>query len=357
MSEFSHDFTVGIEEELLLVDVDTGRLSPTSSEVLERVSVGRDVIDHELYAAQLELRSGRCGSVTEAVGALRAARAEVRSAGGELLGSGVHPTARLGDALLIDEPRYAKVGELFGGLVRRTPEAALHVHIGLPSEEAAIRAFNGLREWQPLLTALAANSPYCSGADSGLESARFALVQAYPTRGASPAFETYAEYAASVARVVAAIGVPDGSYLYWDVRLRPTFGTVEIREMDAQTSVASVGAIASLARAMVAAFAEGRLPVHGASVDEVGWASFLAARHGVHASLPFGRRRVGVGELLDQVLDVVSAADRFPEDASLLAGLADLVAAEGGAGAQRSIAEAAGLDALVPHLIAATATG
>src|SRR5579875_773203 len=164
--DFRHGFSVGIEEELLLVDPKTGRLAPVADEVLARCAVGRELVDHELYAAQLELRSGRAETVGEAVAALARARAAARQAGATLMGCGVHPAGSPGDAELVPEPRYLQVREMFRGLVARTPEAALHVHIGLPDPATAVRVYNGLRNcfrcspaWPPTRPTGSAGTP------------------------------------------------------------------------------------------------------------------------------------------------------------------------------------------------------
>src|SRR5687767_4085675 len=111
------------------------------------------------------------------------------------------------------------------GLLARTPTCALHVHVGMPDAEAAIRAYNGLRDHLPLFQALAANSPFWHGRDSGFASARSQVFRAFPTSEIPEAFSSFDEYADRIERTVVAGGLPDYSYLWWDLRPHPALGT------------------------------------------------------------------------------------------------------------------------------------
>ena len=231
---FEREFTLGIEEELLLVDPLTRRLAPVAEQVLPAMEVADGAAAHEAYAAELELRSPICRTAGEAREALASARASARAAGATLMGAGIHPAAEPGDARLVEAERYRRVVASMRGLIQRTPECALHVHVGMPDAETAIRAFNGLRAELPMLLGLAASSPFWFGSDSGLASARWALVRAYPGRGIPRAFRDFEDYASAVDAAVRAGGLSDYTFLWWDLRPHPRLGTVELREMDAQ---------------------------------------------------------------------------------------------------------------------------
>ena len=123
----------------------------------------------------------------------------------------------------------------------RTPDCALHVHVGMPDPETAIRVCNGLREYLPLLEALAANSPFWHGRDSGFASARRILRRGFPRVDIPSAFRDFAEYEEVVQAAMAAAEIDDYTFLWWEVRPHPRFGTVEVRAMDSQSSLASVG--------------------------------------------------------------------------------------------------------------------
>src|SRR5256885_2737742 len=203
------------------------------------------------------------------------------------MGAGIHPTGRLGDAQLVRHERYARVDDQMRGLIRRTPECALHVHVGMPDPETAIRAFNGLRPYLPLLEALSASSPFWFGLDSGMASARSALVRAYPGRGIPRAFRDFEDYAATVTDAVRAGGLDDYTFLWWDLRPHPRLGTIEIRETDAQASLDEVAALAGLVHGLAIHAAEEKpRDVSNAEPPEaLAWSSFRAARDGLDASL------------------------------------------------------------------------
>src|SRR2546423_12057002 len=200
------EFTVGIEEELLLVDPETLLLTPVAAQVLVAMGAPEATASHEAYAAQVELRSPPSRNATEAADSLRSARAAARAAGATLMGVGLHPADNDGDSELVDSERYRRVARMMRGLFARTPEAALHVHVGMPDPETAIRAFNGLRSHLPLLQGLSSNSPSWFGRDSGLASARYALVRTYPGRGVPAAFQDFDAYLEANEQTLAAGG-------------------------------------------------------------------------------------------------------------------------------------------------------
>ena len=276
-------FTVGIEEELLLVDRDTHQLAPNAADVLSRLDgLPPGSAGHEAFAAELELRSPAAGDAHAATTALGAARAAAGRAGATLIGAGLHPSAALGDAELVAKERYRRVEDEMRGLIRRTPECALHVHIGMPDADAAVHALNGLREALPLLQALAANSPYWFGRDSGLASARAAVVRAYPGRGAPRAFRNWDDYAATADEALHAGDLPDYTYLWWDIRLQPRLGTVEVRELDAQAPLRDIAAIAGLIHAIAVRAAEDP-PRNATAPEALAWSAWMASRDGLDA--------------------------------------------------------------------------
>jgi carboxylate-amine ligase len=282
--DFGSDFTVGIEEELFLVDPRTRRLAHEAGALLDRIDLPVDAAGYEAYEASLELRSPPCRTAGEAAESLARARAAARAAGATLMGCGLHPTADWGDVRLVQKPRYRRVVADMRGLMQRTPECALHVHVGLPDEATAIKVFNGLRSWLPLLAALTASSPFWFGYDSGMASARGALVRSYPGRGAPPAFRDLDEYREAIEASTAGGGPGDPTLLWWDLRLHPRLGTVELREMDAQSRVGDVAAVAALVQALARHEAErpARDPVPR---ESIAWSAFRAGRDGLDAEI------------------------------------------------------------------------
>ena len=350
---FGSDYTVGIEEELLLVEGESHRLAPVAARVLAALDVDPGAASHEAYAAQLELRSPPSASVIEAVDALARLRGKAAAAGATLLGAGLHPSAAMGDVDLVPESRYERVAEEMRGLLQRTPEAALHVHVGLPDEHAAVAAFNALRRALPLLQALSASSPWWFGVDSGLASARFALTRAYPGRGIPPPLADVAELERFTEATLAASGMPEATFLWWDLRLHPRYGTAEVREMDSQASLDDVGALAALIRALAREARDGAAAEHDLA-EALAWSSFRAARDGVAATLLDGGVMRSVPDMARATVARVRPYARELGDEDALDGIERILRDGGGAARQREAFAAGGMREMLRMLVSTT---
>jgi glutamate---cysteine ligase / carboxylate-amine ligase len=177
-------YSVGVEEELFLVDPFTGKQINASAAVQSRLGPVAGEVERELHASQVELITDVCSSARDAASALQALRASVLGTGVGLLGSGTHPTASEGDSEITDKQRYERIRELLGDAVA-TAVGGLHIHVGMPDPETAIRAFNGLRRHLALLQALAANSPFRHGRDTGLASSREVTIRGWPVEAST----------------------------------------------------------------------------------------------------------------------------------------------------------------------------
>jgi carboxylate-amine ligase len=279
-------FALGLEDELLIVDARTHALSHTAVELLERLDVpaADGTAKPDTYAAMVELTAPVTARAAEATAAISGLRERVRTAGATVLGAGIHPAGAHGDVVHFPAERYRTLARQLRGLLRRTPTAAVHVHVGMPDPDTAIRAFNGLREHLPVLGALAANSPFWFGTDSGLASARASLFRAYRGADLPRAFAGYDDYAETVEQAVAAGALPDYTFLWWDVRPHPRLGTVEVRAMDAQSSLRTVAGLAALVHAL--ARREAERPGPWLAREAILEASFAAHRDGLDARLP-----------------------------------------------------------------------
>ena len=226
-----------------------------------------------------------------------------RDAGAGLLGSGTHPAAAEGEAEITDKERYERIRDLLGDAVA-TPVGGLHIHVGMPDAETAIRAFNGLRRHLPLLQALAANSPFRHGRDTGLASAREVTIRGWPRSGVPRAMRDFEDFCATAALLARAADVPDYTWFWWKLRPHPRLGTVEVRALDAQASLDDTAGLVALAHCLArdAASADPE-PDPPAEVLEEG--AFRAARFGVGAQLPDAEGSLRpVTELLDAALEV-----------------------------------------------------
>ncbi len=282
--------TVGLEEEVMLVDGETLLPAPRAAELL--AALGRDPrFKLELPAAQLELLSPASPSVTDAAACLHAARRDLQRAASALglrvLSAGAHPfAAPIGP--LNDGPRYGEIHDEFGAVVGAQQVCGLHVHVAVGGAEATIAVHDMLRAHLPELAALAAAAPFYGGIDTGLASVRPKIAGLLPRQGVPPALVDMAGYARALEWGAQAGVVPEPRRWWWELRPHPTFGTLEVRVCDAQSTVAGSAALAAVVHALVAALRERHLagehrdPAPNWRIDENRWS---ACRHGVAGTM------------------------------------------------------------------------
>jgi glutamate---cysteine ligase / carboxylate-amine ligase len=283
-------YTVGIEEELMILNPGDYALVNAIDDLLEDSPDGD--IKPELLQSVLEISTKPCADIREAGAALRSLRRQVRDtaeAKGLCIGSaGTHPVARWEDMLVTRAPRYRDLIEALRFVARQEIIFGLHVHIGLDDADKAIHVANGMRVHVPILLALSANSPYWRGDDTGLASARMPIFRAFPRVGIPPYYENWDDYERRIGFMVDTGVMEDYTWLWYDVRPHPNFGTVEIRAMDAQTHVEHTLGLAALIQAMVKELAEhfdagNKLAEYPYEMlDENKW---LASRHGLEGEL------------------------------------------------------------------------
>jgi carboxylate-amine ligase len=346
----SDPLTLGMEEELLLVDPGSRQLAHVAEEVLSAVELPATLAAHEAFAAEIELRTPVCRNAGEAAGALGTGRTAARAAGATLMAAGLHPTARWGDVRLTEKERYREIDRTMRSLIRRTPECALHVHVGAPSPEGAIQMLNGLRAHLPLLQGLSANSPYWFGADSGLASARFSIVRAYPRRGVPRFFHDWDEYAETVQATGAAGEFDDYTFIWWDARAHPRHGTVEVREMDVQSSLEDAAALAALVQALAAQALESAPAAH-LPAEAIGESSFRASRDGLDATILHDGGMRPLRDVARGTAESVAGHARELGSEDALAGIERIVREGGGAARQRAAAQRGGLQELLAQLV------
>jgi carboxylate-amine ligase len=349
------EFTVGIEEELMLLDPETGDLAPLAAEVLRRVE-GDARFKGELPAAQLEIITAPEPKVGDAVSRLASARRELAQAADGLVGlaaAGVHPWASA-EGELSRGPRYEHVRAEHGSYARRQLVFALQVHIAPGTAERALAIYNALRSYLPEIAALAANAPFHEGRDTGLASIRPKIAELLPRQGVPPPLASWDEYAGALRWGAAAGAVPDPSTWWWELRPHPQFGTLELRVPDAQTTVAEAAGVAAFAQCLVSTLAE-RFDAGERDEAMPSWRiaenRWWAARDGIEgqlADLVTGERRPTRGRLHELLVELAPAAARLGCEAQLSE--TDRLAAENGAMRQRVVAATEGLNGLVRWL-------
>ena len=344
-------YSLGLEEELFIVDPADGRLINAAAGVLDQLGeLERGAVKSELHRSQIELITGVCATVEEAVAELSELRSAVLGTGVGVVASGTHPTACEGDSAITDNPRYERIGGWLGD-AGATPVCALHIHVGMPDAQTAIRAFNGLRRHTPLLEALGANSPFRHGRDSGLASSRELTLRSWPRAGIPRAMADFDDFAHFADRLTRVAEVPDYTFHWWKVRPHPRLGTVEIRALDTQVSPRHTAALVAAVHALARWEAQGE-PADGPPAEVLDEASFRAGRGGVEATLPDGDCHLRpVAELLDELVARVRPAARELACEAQLDGLAQLLKDRGGAGVQRAACGDGDFDALLAKLV------
>jgi carboxylate-amine ligase len=274
--------TVGLEEELMLLDGETLDLAPRAAEAIAALA-GDARFKLEMPAAQLEIVTAPHATVAEAAAELAAARRDLAAAvAGRfgIAGAGAHPFAS-GTGPLNPGARYESIGAEYASVANRQLVFGLHVHVAIAGADRALAVYNALRSHLPDLAALAANAPFYEGSDSGLASVRSRISGLLPRQGVPPPLESFDAYAEALRWC----GFDDPRQWWWELRLHPTFGTVELRVPDTQATVSDTAAVADVAYRLVLDLAARhdageRLPVADSwRIDQNRWS---ACRHGAH---------------------------------------------------------------------------
>jgi len=354
----SRGYTVGVEEEVMLLDPARWDLAQRIDDVLDALPPElRGHVYAETHQSAIELASEPRRTVVEAVAQLDAMRRELSAALQPLrvaaAAAGTHPTALGSETEVSNDGRHRLVYRTMRELARREPTFALHVHVGVDDAPSALRLFNRMRAHLPLLLALSANSPYWQGRDSGLASVRTAVFQEFPRTGMPRAFSSYGEWVEALDTLLRAGAIPEPTFLWWDIRLQPRFGTVEIRVMDAQSTVADTAALVALVQSVARLeLEEGFVAAELVAAPEVLEENrFLAARDGMEAELIdpcAGRLRPARAQLDELLAAAAPHADALGCRAELedAARLAD----EPGAARQRALGRSAPLPRVVREL-------
>jgi carboxylate-amine ligase len=341
-------FTLGIEEEFQLLNAESFELTSRFDEVFAAEAERDARIKPELMQSVVEAVTSPARSVGAAIAEAAELRALLRDAaadqGARIAAAGTHPFSRYENQDVTDQERYRDLIEAMAWVAEREVIFGLHVHVALDSAPQAIAVANALRTRLPELLALSANSPFWHARDTGLASTRSKVFDAFPRSGLPPAFASFEEFELLVERGVRTGSWPDYTYIWWDLRPHPKLGTIEVRICDAQTRLASVGALAALVQSLAATLAErydrdGVLPFEPLPlVAENKW---RAARYGLDGDLINLERdeewpaRDALGSLVEEARP---AARRLGCEAEL--DEVDAICARGGgAGEQRRIHE------------------
>ncbi|MGI8803830.1 MAG: carboxylate-amine ligase [Solirubrobacteraceae bacterium] len=337
-------YTVGVEEELMIISSETLDLVNAIEQLLDDDPAGQ--IKPELMESVLEIATQPCSTVAEVALEVRGLRRHASDLAGRrglrIASAGTHPFTRWEDQRIVGRPRYRALVDELAFVARQEIVFGMHVHVGIDDPETAIAVANGLRQHVPLLVALAANSPFWRGEDTGMLSARVPIFKSFPRVGIPPFYRDWEDYQQRMARMVAGRLVEDYTYMWYDVRPHPKLGTVEIRAMDAQTRVEHTVAIAALIQSLVRCLAEahaGGEPSVEHPVELLEANKWVAARYGLDGRVldPDSEKIVRLGEETGRLVERLREHAEELGCAAELDGVRDLLDHGNGAERQRLV--------------------
>ena len=304
-------YTLGVEEEYQLLDTSTFDLVQHIETMLEAVT-GHELearINAELMQSVLEITTPVChnaGDVMRWLTKLRGYVTEIAHERDTRVGSaGTHPFSLFERQRITAKDRYHALIDQMQYVARRELIFGMHVHVAVDDPEKAVQVVNGLLPHLAPLLAMSASSPFWRGEPTGLASSRQMVFSAFPRSGPPPRFRDYADYASVVGQLERSGCIADYTHIWWDIRLHPRLGTIEIRICDAVTRVEDAVAIAAYCQALVKQLSERHdageeIPsYHRILTSENKW---LAARYGLEAPVmdlaTAGRNRVPIARLI-----------------------------------------------------------
>jgi carboxylate-amine ligase len=340
-------YTIGIEEELMIVDAESFNLVNAIESLLEDAPDGE--IKPELMESVLEIATEPAPDTAQAGRQLRALRRQVRETAAKralAIGSaGTHPFAMWEDQRISARPRYRDLVSSLRFVARQELIFGVHVHVAIDDPDKAIHVTNGMRVHLGVLLALSANSPFWRAQATGMRSARIPIFRAFPRVGIPPAYRDWADFEREIGFMVESGVMEDYTYLWYDVRPHPNLGTVEIRVCDSQTRIEHTLALAALIQAMVRELAE-----HfdsGATLASYPWQmldenKWLAARDGLDGELVDlpSNERVATKALARRLVDRLRDHAQDLGSASELEAIEDVLANGNGADRQNLVYDA-----------------
>jgi glutamate---cysteine ligase / carboxylate-amine ligase len=343
-------YTLGVEEEYMLLDGETLDLVQHIEAVLAATE-GHELepqVNAELMQSVLEIATPVCRTPAEVEAELRKLRAFVTGIASERamrVGSaGTHPFSLFERQRITARDRYRHLVDQMQYIARRELIFGLHIHVAVDDPEKAIHVVNGLLAHLSQFLALSASSPFWRGEPTGLASSRQMVFAAFPRSGPPPRFRDYNEYAEVVGQLEKTGCIADYTHIWWDIRLHPRFGTVEIRVCDAVTRVEDAVALAAYCQCLVKLYSErfavgAEIPsYHRILTTENKW---LAARYGLQApvmDLATGRRnRMPVSQLVRRTLGELDPHARELGCERELEGISEILRKGNGADRQRKV--------------------
>lgn len=369
MSIQKEEFTIGVEEEYQIIHPETRALRSRGQAILPKAkaTIG-DQVTPEMYLSQIEIGTSVCHSLVEVRSQLEHLRREVIAAAERenslIAAAGTHPFSHWEDQRLTPKKRYAEIAADFQQLTREQLIFGCHVHVGIPNREIAIQVMNRSRPWLAPILALASNSPFWLGSETGYASFRTEIWGRWPTAGIPQVFSARSEYDRLVSDLTAVGTISDASKLYWDVRPSMHFETLEFRIADVCLTIDEAVMIAGLARALArtcAVEAENAVEIIHVRPELLQAAQWQAARFGLEGQLidPQAHKAMPASEIIEKMLAYVRPAlEEFGEWKEISAIVRQVLTKGTGAARQRAAyAKTGTLEGIVDFIVAETAKG
>jgi carboxylate-amine ligase len=368
MANKEHIYTLGIEEEFAIIDPETRELRSHIQEILEGGKVLlKEQIKPEMHQSVVELGTEICPDIKSAREHVVDLRSKLATLAGErglkIASAGTHPFSHWRDQLITEGERYQQILRDMQTLARANLIFGLHVHVGIPSREAAIHVMNQARYFLPHIYALSVNSPFWVGRDTGLKGYRLKVFERFPRTGIPDAFESLSEYEDYCKLLVKTGCIDNPKKIWWDIRLHPVFDTLEFRVCDAQSRVDDTLAIAGLIQAVISKLFKllrrnttFRL-YRRRLLDENRW---RATRYGIEGTLiDFGREaEVETRSLLNELLEFISTEVHELESQREMAHIERIMREGTGADRQLAVfAKTQDIKAVVDQIVAETYEG
>ncbi|MHC4339355.1 MAG: carboxylate-amine ligase [Planctomycetota bacterium] len=309
------DFTLGIEEEFQIIDPESGELRSHVSQLMKQSEVAlAEKVSRELHQSVIEIGSKVCANIQEArqeVTAIRAALCRIARENGLRVGAaGTHPFTHWSEVSTTENERYNKILDDLQVVARANVIFGLHVHVGIEDRDTLIHIFNMARYFVPHMMALAVNSPFWCGRDTGWKSYRTKIFEKFPRTGIPNTFRSYREFDELIGDLLQTNSIDSGKMLWWELRPHHRFPTLEFRCCDVQMRVDETICLAAMFQALVAKLY--RLHQRNLSfrlhrrtlIEENRW---RAARWGVSGNLiDLGKmREVPTADLMGELLEFV----------------------------------------------------
>ena len=361
-------FTLGVEEEYMVIDPTTRELKSHDQKIVDIASqLLKDHVKAEMHQAVVEVGTGICKNIDEArqdISRLRKYVSDVaQSIGLEIGAAGTHPFSHWSTQLITPNPRYDEIVNEMQEAARSNLIFGLHVHVGMSDKNMAIHIMNTVRYFLPHIFALSTNSPFWEGRNTGFKSFRTKVFDKFPRTGLPDLFSDWDDFKNYVNILIKTGCIDNAKKIWWDVRVHPFFDTIEFRICDVPLTVNETIAITALLQALVAKLYKLKkknmsfIIYTRALINENKW---RASRYGLEGKLiDFGKQEeVPLQDLIPELLDFVD--DVVDELGCRWAVEYIPVMLKNGTGADRQLAvfnQTKSLQAVVDYIVSETKSG